>query len=171
MTQNRKKFNPSELETLNNVFKAFVNDLFPSDYEQLVQWLQSTFDIKNRQSVDAWFGKERFSRKFISKATKYDQKLARIAFAQAFCGLIATNQPIDCKDFFLNPLDGQKGREKFKEYINDGYVQANVVSIIVENNKLTLCYKSYPDADEDSNEPVDMNSPFFDAFRVPGPRK
>lgn len=158
-------YDPVELQYINDTFVYAVQELLPADYNGLSRWLQIAFKISTLRNIDAWFGRASFERKFISSRTPAAQKPYRIVFAKAFCHLIPTNQPVVCKDFHLDPEGEELGRDKFEEYFDDNYVIQNLVTIDIDSNKITLCYKKYPDDDYDSSEPFDMNNPAFDEFR------
>lgn len=158
-------YDAQELEYLNDTFVYSVMELLPADYEGLRQWLQFTFKISTLRNVDAWFGKASFERNFLSANTPNAQKPYRIMFAKAFCHLISTTQPTVCKDFHLNPEGNELGKEKFEDYFYDDYIIKNIVTLDINSEQITLCYKKYPEDNYDASEDFDMNDPAFDEFR------
>lgn len=158
-------YDQTEEEYLNDTFVSAVNELLPADYEGIANWLQIALKISTRRNVDAWFGRASFERKFLSNRTPSASKPYRIQFARAFCYLINTNQPVECKDFFLNPRGGELGRDKFLDYFQNGYIIENLVTIDIDSERLHVCFKKYPDDDYDPDEEFDMNHPIFDEFQ------
>lgn len=158
-------YDAAKLQQLNTDFVAAANRLLPTDFDGLTQWLKSVFEISTLRNVRAWFGRESFTRNFISANTPREQKDERILFAQAFLGRLQNNRPERTKEYFLNPTGADKGTKRFKQYFNDDFVKQNITYLQIEGEKISLSYATESDPQTFTSGEFDLSHPMFDEFR------
>lgn len=158
-------YSAEALQQLNADFVTYANQLLPADFDSLTRILKDVFEISTLRNVRAWFGRESFSRNFLSAKTPRGQKDDRILIAQALMGRLQNNRPERTKDYFLHPKGGQNSMKKFKQYFKDDYIKQNLAYLEIDGEKLSLSYATESDPETFTSGSFDLSHPMFDEFR------